>query len=71
MPGNLRKIDVISGATWSYNIFKASAKEALKNAKKQTDLLITRQQIDYISKTCPPPGGLFIKPGSKLKGDYW
>jgi major membrane immunogen (membrane-anchored lipoprotein) len=27
------KIDAISGATWSYNIFRASLKEALKNAK--------------------------------------
>jgi major membrane immunogen (membrane-anchored lipoprotein) len=26
------KIDAISGATWSYNIFKASVREALKNA---------------------------------------
>jgi len=26
------KIDVISGATWSYNIFRASLREALKNA---------------------------------------
>jgi major membrane immunogen (membrane-anchored lipoprotein) len=31
---NPDRIDAISGATWSYNIFKASAKEALKNAKK-------------------------------------
>jgi major membrane immunogen (membrane-anchored lipoprotein) len=30
----LEKIDAISGATWSYNIFKASVKEALKDAKK-------------------------------------
>jgi len=67
---NTDKVDAISGATWSYNIFKASAKEALKNAKKQTDLLTTRQQIDYISKTCSPPGGLFIKPGSKRQGVY-
>jgi acetyl esterase/lipase len=26
------KVDVVSGATWSYNIFKASLKEALKDA---------------------------------------
>jgi major membrane immunogen (membrane-anchored lipoprotein) len=31
---NLDKIDAMSGATWSYNIFKASAKEALKSADK-------------------------------------
>lgn len=28
------KVDAMSGATWSYNIFKASAKEALKEAMK-------------------------------------
>ena len=27
------KVDAISGATWSYNIFRASVNEALKNAK--------------------------------------
>ncbi len=31
---DLNKIDAISGATWSYNIFTASAKEALKKATK-------------------------------------
>jgi major membrane immunogen (membrane-anchored lipoprotein) len=30
---DLNKIDAISGATWSYNIFRASVKEALKTAK--------------------------------------
>jgi major membrane immunogen (membrane-anchored lipoprotein) len=29
---DLDKVDVISGATWSYNIFKASAEIAVKNA---------------------------------------
>ncbi len=28
------KVDVVSGATWSYNIFRASLKEALSNAVK-------------------------------------
>jgi major membrane immunogen (membrane-anchored lipoprotein) len=28
------KVDAMSGATWSYNIFKASAKDALKDAGK-------------------------------------
>jgi major membrane immunogen (membrane-anchored lipoprotein) len=28
------KVDAISGATWSYNIFKASVEEALASAKK-------------------------------------
>jgi len=28
------KLDAISGATWSYNIFKASVKDALNRAKK-------------------------------------
>ena len=30
---DINKIDAISGATWSYNIFKASVNEALKNSK--------------------------------------
>ncbi|MGC1390301.1 MAG: FMN-binding protein [Bacteroidales bacterium] len=30
---DINKIDAISGATWSYNIFRASVKEALKDAK--------------------------------------
>jgi major membrane immunogen (membrane-anchored lipoprotein) len=31
--GDINKVDATSGATWSYNIFKASLNEALKNAK--------------------------------------
>lgn len=34
---DINRVDVISGATWSYNIFRASVKEALasaENAKK-------------------------------------
>ena len=30
---DINKVDAVSGATWSYNIFKASLNEALKNAK--------------------------------------
>ena len=30
---DINKIDAISGATWSYNIFRASVNEALKNEK--------------------------------------
>ena len=30
---DINKVDAISGATWSYNIFRASVNEALKNAK--------------------------------------
>lgn len=30
---DINKVDAVSGATWSYNIFKASVYEALKNAK--------------------------------------
>ena len=30
---DLNKIDAISGATWSYNIFRATVTEALKNSK--------------------------------------
>jgi major membrane immunogen (membrane-anchored lipoprotein) len=29
---DINKIDAVSGATWSYNIFKAATKEALKKA---------------------------------------
>jgi major membrane immunogen (membrane-anchored lipoprotein) len=32
---SLDKVDAISGATWSYKIFKASVNDALKNAKRQ------------------------------------
>lgn len=32
---DISKIDALSGATWSYNIFRASAGEALKKAVKQ------------------------------------
>ena len=31
---DLEKVDVISGATWSYNLFRASVKEALTAAAK-------------------------------------
>jgi major membrane immunogen (membrane-anchored lipoprotein) len=30
---DINMVDAVSGATWSYNIFKASVNEALKNAK--------------------------------------
>jgi major membrane immunogen (membrane-anchored lipoprotein) len=30
---DINKVDVISGATWSYNIFKASVEEALSDKK--------------------------------------
>jgi major membrane immunogen (membrane-anchored lipoprotein) len=32
---NINKVDAMSGATWSYNIFKASADSALKRAVKK------------------------------------
>jgi major membrane immunogen (membrane-anchored lipoprotein) len=32
---NLNKVDATSGATWSFNIFKASADSALKKALKR------------------------------------
>jgi major membrane immunogen (membrane-anchored lipoprotein) len=35
---NTENVDAVSGATWSYNIFIASAKEALKDAKKPTGI---------------------------------
>jgi major membrane immunogen (membrane-anchored lipoprotein) len=34
---DIDKIDAISGATWSYNIFKASVKDAFIKAKKNPD----------------------------------
>jgi len=34
---DIDRIDAISGATWSYNIFKASVKDALNKAKKDPD----------------------------------
>lgn len=33
---DLSKVDAISGATWSYNIFKASVQEALSIAENQS-----------------------------------
>jgi major membrane immunogen (membrane-anchored lipoprotein) len=36
------KVDAFTGATWSYNIFKASAKKALKDAIIQPDTLPSR-----------------------------
>jgi major membrane immunogen (membrane-anchored lipoprotein) len=36
------KVDALTGATWSYNIFKASAKKALKDAIIQSDTLPSR-----------------------------
>ncbi len=30
---DINKVDAMSGATWSYNIFRASVQDALKNAK--------------------------------------
>jgi major membrane immunogen (membrane-anchored lipoprotein) len=36
------KIDALSGATWSYNIFKASVNKALKYAINQPDTLKSR-----------------------------
>jgi major membrane immunogen (membrane-anchored lipoprotein) len=34
---DLNKVDVISGATWSYDIFKASTWEALSGAEKEKE----------------------------------
>ncbi len=34
---NIDNIDAVSGATWSYNMFKSSVSEALKNVKKNKD----------------------------------
>lgn len=32
---DIKKVDAISGATWSYKIFKASVKDALRSATKE------------------------------------
>jgi len=34
---DLGKVDAISGATWSYNIFKASAQKALEQARETSE----------------------------------
>jgi major membrane immunogen (membrane-anchored lipoprotein) len=34
---DIDKVDAISGATWSYNIFKASVKKALKHADETSE----------------------------------
>jgi major membrane immunogen (membrane-anchored lipoprotein) len=34
---DINKVDATTGATWSYNIFKASVMEALKKAAKSGD----------------------------------
>ena len=39
------KLDAISGATWSYNIFRASVSDALKNGQERTEKITT-----YIKK---------------------
>jgi len=36
---NLDNVDAITGATWSYNIFKATANAALKDAKIPTGII--------------------------------
>lgn len=36
---DIDQVDAMSGATWSYNIFRASVKEALKNAYNSPDSL--------------------------------
>jgi len=47
---NLDKVDAITGATWSYNIFMASADKALENAHKPNSLndVNTYKEIDVI-----------------------
>lgn len=35
--GDLDKIDAITGATWSYNIFRAAVKRALKSAETEAE----------------------------------
>ena len=51
------KLDAISGATWSYNIFRASVSEALKNGGSESEKITT-----YIKKTYMIP----MRDGIKL-----
>ena len=51
------KLDAISGATWSFNIFKASVSDALKNGGPETEKITT-----YIKKTYMIP----MRDGIKL-----
>jgi major membrane immunogen (membrane-anchored lipoprotein) len=46
---NLDKVDAISGATWSYNIFKASVKTALKDAEIPSQIEDNRNKEDKTS----------------------
>jgi major membrane immunogen (membrane-anchored lipoprotein) len=45
---DIDNVDAVSGATWSYNIFIASTKDALKNAKKNT-AIETQDQPDKLT----------------------
>ena len=51
------KLDAISGATWSYNIFRASVSNALKNGASEPEKIIT-----YVKKTYMIP----MRDGIKL-----
>jgi uncharacterized protein len=51
------KIDAISGAAWSYNIFRASVSEALKNGSASSEIITT-----YIKKAFMIP----MRDGTKL-----
>jgi major membrane immunogen (membrane-anchored lipoprotein) len=42
---NIEKVDAVSGATWSYNIFRSSVKGALNKATKQTDTLSVPNEV--------------------------
>ncbi len=51
---DLDKVDMISGATWSYRIFKACVKEALKDAKIITnvvDKIKPQKSVSIFSKS--------------------
>jgi major membrane immunogen (membrane-anchored lipoprotein) len=52
---NLDNVDGISGATWSYNIFKATVKDALKSAKKPTSSIIINKSDDINIIVSPNP----------------
>jgi uncharacterized protein with FMN-binding domain len=42
---DIEKVDAVSGATWSYNIFKSSVKKALRNAINQNDSVAAMSSV--------------------------
>jgi major membrane immunogen (membrane-anchored lipoprotein) len=67
---DLDNIDAISGATWAYNIFIASAKEALKDAKKVPNSINNTVESEKVSiEAYPNPFKSSLNFKYKLKKD--